>query len=131
MLRLRSLILLLLVALCSCGMNRARLLASEVTAIQDLKSIQIAQVQYSSQFGRFASNLAELQTAGLVPATLGAGQKNGYKFTMTGTEKTFAVNASPTAFGETGSRTFYTDQTLAIRENRGSEPATANSPELK
>jgi hypothetical protein len=36
----------------------------------------------------------------------------------------------PSVFGSTGSRTFFSDQSLAIRENYGQEPATANSKEV-
>ncbi len=34
-------------------------------------------------------------------------------------------------FGNSGSRTFYSDQSMVIRQNYGQEPATANSPEMK
>ena len=35
------------------------------------------------------------------------------------------------AFGNSGSRTFYSDQTMVMKQNYGQEPATANSPEMK
>jgi type IV pilus assembly protein PilA len=35
------------------------------------------------------------------------------------------------AFNSSGSRTFFSDQTLVIRENYGPEPATLNSKELR
>ena len=38
--------------------------------------------------------------------------------------------AVPIAFGSTGSRTFFSDQSLVVRENYGQEPATANSREV-
>jgi hypothetical protein len=37
----------------------------------------------------------------------------------------------PVAFGVSGSRTFYSDQSMVVRQNFGQEPATANSPEMK
>ena len=43
----------------------------------------------------------------------------------------YTINANPTAFGNTGSRTFFSDQTLTIRQNFSAEPATAASPEIK
>jgi len=118
----------LVLALCACG-TRSR--ALEMTAILDVRSIQTAQTQYYSQFGRYAANLSELGTAQLIPASLASGQKGGYKFTMTATPSSFAVNASPTEYGETGRRTFYSDQTLAIHQNWSNEPASSSSPELK
>jgi hypothetical protein len=42
----------------------------------------------------------------------------------------YTIQAMPTAFGHTGVRTFYSDQSLRIRENYGAEPATAESREL-
>src|SRR6185312_9078104 len=93
---------LFVLSLCACGVSRAKLSALEVTAIRDVKDLQAAQVQYSAQFGRFAANLSELRTADLIPATLASGEKDGYKFTMTGSQKAFTINASPKVFGETG-----------------------------
>jgi hypothetical protein len=36
----------------------------------------------------------------------------------------------PAVFGSTGSRTFFSDQSLVVRENYGQEPATVNSKEV-
>jgi len=44
---------------------------------------------------------------------------------MTGNQSGYAISAVPVAYGNTGSRTFYSDQTRVIRENDGPEPATA------
>ena len=41
------------------------------------------------------------------------------------------INAIPVAYGISGSRTFFSDQTMVIRENYGPEPATVNSKELR
>jgi hypothetical protein len=41
------------------------------------------------------------------------------------------INANPVSYGNTGNRTFYSDQTMVIRENYGPEPATASSKEMK
>jgi hypothetical protein len=37
----------------------------------------------------------------------------------------------PEAFGSTGSRTFFSDQTLVVHQNYTAEPANATSPEIK
>jgi hypothetical protein len=34
------------------------------------------------------------------------------------------------SFGSSGSRTFFSDQSMVIRQNFGAEPATANSKEM-
>ena len=97
-------------------------------------------MQYNSQFGRFAQSLTELgppasgndtaSSANLISADLASGTKQGYTFTLTGTPTGYTVTAVPTAFGSTGSRTFFTDQSLVVRENYGQEPATVNSKEV-
>ena len=119
-----------LLTLSACGLSSSRQKALELTAIMDIRSIQTAETQYSVQNGRFA-NLSELGAANLIPSTLASGEKEGYRFTVTTTPSGFTINASPKTYGETGSRSFYSDQTLVIRENRANEPASSNSPELK
>ena len=43
-----------------------------------------------------------------------------------------SINANPIAtIGTSGSRTFFSDQSMVIRENYGPEPATVNSKELR
>jgi hypothetical protein len=46
------------------------------------------------------------------------------------TPQGYTIQAVPVAFGATGSRTFYGDQSLILRENYGLEPATANSKKV-
>ncbi len=109
--------------------------------IREVQAIHQAQVQYLSQFGEFAATLAELgpptngvagpHAAKLIPASLASGEKNGYLFTMVKAGGGFTVNANPKEFGRTGRRTFYIDQDGVVHQNWGSEPATANSPEIQ
>jgi hypothetical protein len=49
---------------------------------------------------------------------------------MTGNGAEYQILAVPISFGVTGSRTFYSDQTMVIRENDGPAPATVNSKEV-
>jgi hypothetical protein len=94
-----------------------------------------------SQFQKFAENLAQLgppasgaagpAAADLIPGDLALGEKTGYIFTVAGTKEGYTVTAVPKVFNSTGRRTFFSDQTLVIRENWGAEPATAQSPEIK
>ena len=50
---------------------------------------------------------------------------------LTATSTGYAVTAVPESFGNSGRRTFYSDQTLVVRNNWGPEPATPASPEIK
>ena len=66
----------------------------------------------------------------LIGRDLSEGEKQGYKFTVTGTPGGYVILANPVIYGTSGSKTFYFDQTMVIRENFGPEPATANSKEM-
>jgi hypothetical protein len=103
--------------------NKSRLYGQEAAALKAIQTLNTAQVQYKSEFGRYARSLTEL-------AVLAASEKQGYKFTLMPTPEGYSIQAVPTAFGVTGSRTFYSDQSLVIRQNYGPEPATPGSREV-
>jgi prepilin-type N-terminal cleavage/methylation domain-containing protein len=134
-------IILIILAIAVPKLGSARMGASEMAVIRELQTINTMQIQYMSQFGRFAVTLAELgpptsgapgpQAADLIPGSLSLGEKDGYIFTMTGTPSGFTTNANPKAFNTSGRRTFYTDQNMIVRQNWSAEPANATSPELK
>jgi type IV pilus assembly protein PilA len=133
--------MLLIVAIALPRLSRARMSAQETAAIMAIQTINTAQAQYYSQFGRYAIVLTELgppasgkATAAsddLIDATLGAGLKQGYQFTLSGSQGGYTLVATPETFGTSGSRTFYSDQTMVIHQNYGPEPATAASPEIR
>ncbi len=134
-------IILIIVTVALPKLNNATRYAHETAAIKAIQTIQTVQVQYNSQYGRYAASLTELgppatgnataASADLIDGGLAGGEKSGYKFTMTGNQAGYVISASPVAFGNTGSRTFYSDQSMVIRENDGPELATASSKELK
>ncbi len=116
--------------------------ARETAALGAIRTIHTAQTQYSSQFGRFAKSLAELgpaatggQTgpaaADLIQADLATGLKGGFKFVVEETATGYRISATPVAYNRDGRRSFYSDQTMTLRENWGPDPATVSSPEIK
>jgi len=121
--------------------NVAQMNAHEVAVIQAIRTLHSAQTQYMSQFGTYATSLAQLgppasggpgpQAADLIPSSLSGGEKDGYVFTLTVTPSGYTINANPKVYNSTGRRTFFSDQNMTIRQNWGQEPATATSPELK
>jgi len=133
-------IILIIVTVALPKLNKARMYAQETAALKAIQTLNTCQVQYNSTFGRFAASLSELgpptsgtsnaSAADLISSDLAAGEKQGYRFTLIGTPSGYTVTAVPIAFGSTGSRTFFTDQSLVVRENYGQEPATANSREV-
>ena len=135
-------IILIILAFAVPKLTSARMQAQETAAIKAIDTINTAQQQYYSQFGRYATSLTELgppsgggnagpTSADLIPATLSAGENTGYVFTVQGTPTGYSITAVPKSFGASGRRTFFSDETLVIHQNWGREPATAQSPELK
>ena len=102
-------------------------------AIGVIRTIHTVQVQYYSQYGRYAASLRELGPAagGLIDGELASGTKGGYKFTLGGNASAYVIHADPEEFGISGSQSFYSDETMVIRQNYGLGPATVDSRELK
>jgi prepilin-type N-terminal cleavage/methylation domain-containing protein len=134
-------IVLILAAVAVPKLNQNRMLSQETAAIRQVGTLHQAQTQYYAQFGKFATTLAELgppaggnagpNASDLIPGDLALGKKTGYVFQMQGSPAGYTINANPEVFNSTGRRTFFSDQTLVIRQNWGPEPATVTSPELK
>jgi prepilin-type N-terminal cleavage/methylation domain-containing protein len=134
-------IILVILAIAVPKMNKQMQGAREMAVIREIGSIHQAETQYYSQFGKYATNLSQLgppvsgadspEAANIIPKVLADGKKNGFTYTLIATPSGYAITAIPDSFGNTGSRTFYSDQTLVIRNNYGQEPATPASPEIK
>ncbi len=134
-------IILVIAAIAVPKLDKARMHAQEMAAIRHIGTIHTAQAQYYSQFGRYARSLRELgppsgggpgpEAADLIPADLASGEKSGYRFRLEATPTGYVIHADPVVYNSTGRRSFYSDQTLVIRENWGPEPADQNSPEIK
>jgi type IV pilus assembly protein PilA len=134
-------IILIIAAIAVPKMNNQMQAAHEMAAIRQITTIHQAETQYYSQFGRYATSLAELgppasgaatpAAADLIPKVLADGKNSGYLFTVTASPTGYSVTAVPEAFGNSGRRTFFSDQTLVVRNNWSQEPATVTSPEIK
>ncbi len=136
-------IILIIAAIAMPKLTKARMFAYEMAAIRTLHTINTAQTQYFSTYGRYATSLAELgppagggtaataAAADLITGDLALGVKSGYVFTMVGSPHGYTANANPQVYNTTGTRSFYTDQSTVIREHLGNEPASANDPEIK
>ena len=134
-------IILIIITIALPRFSSAQRYAKETSAIGAIRTIHTVEVQYYSQYGKYATSLTELgpptsggptpAAADLIDGTLATGEKGGYKFTVAPNAGGYVINANPVAFGVSGSRTFYSDQSMVLRQNFGPEPATANSPEMK
>lgn len=111
--------------------------ARETRAAATVAVINTAERQYFSNYGRFAGSLRELGpplnggaagpgAAELVDRELATGKKGGYTFQLQATEAGYSISAVPVVFSSSGSKTFYSDQNIAVHEHFGPEPATVD-----
>src|SRR6266852_4912205 len=85
-------IILVILAIAVPKLGTAKMNANEMAVIKEIQTINTVQMQYLSQFGKYATTLAELgpptsggpgpNAADLIPASLTAGDKDGYVWTM-------------------------------------------------
>lgn len=140
-------IILIIAAIAIPNLLRSRMAANEASAVGSLRTINTAQVTYSSTFGVGYTGLANLSTpaagcpgtggtaaaACLVDTVLGAGTKSGYKITSVasggaGTVLSpfvaFTSTAVPVSVGQSGQRSFCSDESGVIRyDPTGAVPA--------
>ena len=136
-------IILIIAAIAMPKLTKARMFAYEMAGIRTLHTLNTAQAQYFSTYGRYATTLTELgpppggstasspAAADLISGDLALGAKSGYNFTMVGSPQGYTANATPQVYNTTGSRSFFTDQSTVIREHLGNEPASITDPEIK
>lgn len=134
-------IILILAAIAAPKLNQNRMHTQETAAIRQIGTIHTAQTQYYSQYGRYATTLSELgppasgqpspTASDLIPDDLAKGKKTGFTFILQGGPNGYIINANPDVYNNTGRRTFYSDQTLVIKQNWGPQPATAQNEEIK
>src|SRR5436190_11370460 len=84
-------IILIIITIALPRLSRARMYSQETAAIAALRTIHTAQVQYYSQFGKYAASLTELgpptsgaagpAAADMIGNDLAGGLKSGDKFT--------------------------------------------------
>lgn len=133
-------VILILMAVAIPNFMNMRSQANETSAIESLRAINSAEIQYQTNYptNGFACNLAQLggdaktgapnaQTAQLLPSDLAGGFKSGYVFAITNCSKvtvnnqdvftSFEATAVPQSVGKTGHRGFCMDQTGEIRSD--------------
>ena len=135
-------IILIIAAIAIPNFLRSRVAANQASAIESLRVISTAEVTFSTTYGSgFSSSMMYLappaagqQTtstaAGLIDSVLAGGYKSGYSFFYTptlidaGTINGYTLLANPSAYGQTGSIYYFTDQSFVIRAN-STTPASA------
>jgi type IV pilus assembly protein PilA len=97
----------------------------EAAVIEQIHTLQTAQVDYYSTHGRYAASVEELAPE------LVNGESNGYRFHVTANGNSYTILAEPAGSGVSARRSFFSDETMVVRESQGPEPATIASPAVK
>ena len=135
-------IILIIAAIAIPNLLRSRIAAAEASAVGSLRTMNTGAVSYSSTYGNgFPPTLAAMGTANppganascnegqFVDNVLTAGRKQGYTFTYTmgnvnattpngcaaAGGSSYFISAVPQTVGQTGQRSFCTDQSGVIR----------------
>jgi len=117
--------------------------ANETSAVGSLSTLNSACITYLTIYGGYPANLASLgpgptpgpAAADLIDSVLASGAKSGYNFIFSagpkdqaGRVNTYSVRADPSAPGTTGRRSFFTDQSGAIRSNTAGPADVTSTP---
>lgn len=143
-------IILIIAAIAIPNFLRSKMAANEASAVGSLRTINTAEVTYSTAYpaAGYSTNLAQLggtaaacigatyatsSNACLIDNNLASGTKSGFAFTETGTggppSAVYITLGTPVTLGQTGQRAFCSDQSGVIYALQGSTcTATTGSP---
>jgi len=133
-------LIVIVLAMAIPSMREAKIHANEASAVQSIRAINQAEVQYQAAYGGYADSLGNLggaepctksaATACLLDQSLAGGVKSGYSFAAIGTgpanepNTTYVVGAAPTDFDRTGKRLFCSTDRNVIRADPNSTGST-------
>ena len=144
-------IILIIAAIAVPNLLRSKMAANETSAVGSVRTVNNAQVLYSTTY----PDVGYSDTIGKLGGPLGAActpapataciidpvlsnapnSKSGYKFAVANDGNVpsvaFTVNGNPITFGTTGARNFFSDQTFVIRYSTDGNPATNASKPLQ
>jgi prepilin-type N-terminal cleavage/methylation domain-containing protein len=138
-------IILIIAAIAIPNLMRSRIAANEASAAGSLRTLNTAEVTFSTTYGIGYAPLASLASpvgacaapvstqACLIDPVLSGGAKSGYNIavsapaangTVAAPNVTYETNATPIAAGQSGQRSFCSDQSGVIR----ADPAGSAAP---
>jgi type IV pilus assembly protein PilA len=136
-------IILIIAAIAIPNLLRSRMAANEASAVGSLRTINTAEVTFSSTYpnvgfallpalGGTACTTATSTNACLLDNVLALGTKSGYTFVVAGLTGapivTYTANAAPVSPGQSGQRYFFTDQSGVIRYNQAAAATATDNP---
>ena len=139
-------IILIIAAIAIPNLLRSRIAANQSSAVGSLRTLNTAEVTYSSTYNQgYSAALSYVGppaagasttslAAGLIDEVLAGGTKSGYQFTYTpgptdpsGKVDTYTITATPISTS-TGTNSYYTDQSGVIRQNSTTVAGSTDSP---
>jgi prepilin-type N-terminal cleavage/methylation domain-containing protein len=137
-------IILIIAAIAIPNLLRSRMAANEASAVGSLRTINTAEVTYSTTYpsvgfaalvslgGAAPCTTASSATACLLDSVLAGGSKSGYTFAAsagaTVPSVTYTSVASPAVAGQSGQRYFCSDQSGVIRYNGSAACTPTDGP---
>ena len=122
----------IIAALSMPNLAKSKMAAHESSAISAVRTLVTAQITFAvkSGSGDFAADLVSLQGANLIDSVLGSGTAEAYSFSLSGSGVQYTIDARPLVYGASGIRSFFTDESGAIRYTTADAAATASDPGL-
>jgi hypothetical protein len=132
--------ILIIVAITVPSLMRAGGAQKEVSAINTLKTLNMACAEYSATFTLYPAALTDLEkgsgnglsstSADLIDSSLASGTKNGYVFTYVRADSGmgYTISAGPVKAHQSEARHFFTDQSGVIRFAIGQDADASGAP---
>ncbi len=122
----------IIAALSMPNLVKSKMAAHESSAISAVRTLVTAQITFAakSDSGNFAADLTELEAANLIDSVMGSGTAEAYSFSVSGSGVQYTIDARPLIYGSSGIRSFFTDESGAIRYTTADTAATASDPGL-
>jgi len=114
------------------NLAKSKMAAHESSAISAIRTLVTAQITFATRSGpgNFAPDLATLEGANLIDSVLGSGTAEAYSFALSGSGVQYTIDARPLVYGSSGIRSFFTDESGAIRYTTADAAATVTDPGL-
>ncbi len=120
--------ILIMAAIAIPNLLRARIAANEASAASSIRAIATSEIRYAASYADkgYTCELAKLQNAQIIDATLAGGQRSGYRFELRGCEAEtpggpntkFHVVAYPLTPNTTGIKAFCSDESAIVKYDK-------------
>lgn len=122
----------IIAALSMPNLSKSKMAAHESSAISGMRTLVTAQITFATRSGsgNFAADLTQLEAANLIDSVMGSGTAEAYSFAVSGSGIQYTIDARPLVYGSSGIRSFFTDESGAIRYTTADAAATVSDPGL-